>query len=245
MFDLRLDGEAAFLTLNRPEARNAIPAHRWPDIARAGDEAVRSGARILVLRGAGSAFCAGADISDFSAMRASPEAGAAFRQSMREGIEGLAGLPVPTVAAVDGPCFGAGVALAMACDLRIASPGSSFAITPAKFGISYPQEDVQRLVSLIGPGQASRLLLSALPISAAEAARIGLVEIVADPLEAELEAVAAAILAGSGESHETLKQAIRLAARGVASDERQDRRFDAMISSDALHERLRTLRSKG
>jgi enoyl-CoA hydratase/carnithine racemase len=99
---------------------------------------------------------------------------------MRGALEPLAGLPMPVIAAIDGDCFGAGVALALAADLRIAGPRAVFAVTPAKLGITYPQEDVARLVALVRPGQAARLLYGAARIDAAEAARIGLVEILAD-----------------------------------------------------------------
>jgi len=238
MFELRARGNAARLTLNRPEARNAVPAGRWAELGAAARRAVEGGARLLVVAGSGSAFCAGADIGDFAAMRSDPAAREAFRLDMRQGIEALAALPVPTVAAIHGPCFGAGVALAMACDIRVATGEAMFAVTPAKFGIGYPQEDVRRLVALVGPGQASRLLLTALPIPAEEALRIGLVEILASDLEAELERLAAAILAGSGDSHSTLKRALALAAAGIASDSAQDRAFDALLSSETLHRRL-------
>ncbi|HEY0412471.1 MAG TPA: enoyl-CoA hydratase/isomerase family protein [Allosphingosinicella sp.] len=245
MFDLALDGPVATLTLNRPEARNAVPAGAWRGLGEAAARAAASGARALVVRGAGSAFCAGADVADFAAMAGDEAACAAFRLGMREGMEALAALPIPVIAAIHGPCFGAGVALALACDVRLASPAASFAITPAKFGISYPQEDVHRLTALVGPGQASRLLLSALPVGAAEALRIGLVEAVAEDPEAALAVLTAAVAAGSADSHATLKRAIRLAAAGVASDAGQDRAFDALIASPALGARLRALRDKG
>jgi enoyl-CoA hydratase/carnithine racemase len=238
MFDLSVEGEAARLTLNRPEARNAIPRGGWRRLAEAAQGAVARGARLLVVQGAGSAFCAGADISDFEALRGDAAACEAFRRAMREGIDTLARLPVPTVAAIAGPCFGAGVALAMACDLRIAGPGASFAVTPAKFGLSYPQEDVARLVALTGPGQASRLLLTALPVGAKEALRIGLADLFAEDMEAELDRLVGAILAGSGDSHATLKSAIALAAAGVDRDGEQDRVFDALAGSEELHRRL-------
>jgi enoyl-CoA hydratase/carnithine racemase len=242
MFDLRLEGETARLTLNRPEARNAVPRDGWRRLAAAALDAVAGGARLLVVEGAGSAFCAGADISDFEALRGDPAACEAFRGAMREGIDTLAGLPVPTIAAIAGPCFGAGVALAMACDLRLAGPGAAFAITPAKFGISYPQEDVARLVALVGPGQASRLLLTALPIGVGEALRIGLADLLAEDLGAELERLVGAVLTGSGDSHATLKRGIALASAGVASDGEQDRLFDSLAGSEALHRRLAALR---
>src|SRR5690606_8347347 len=148
----------------------------------------------------------------------------------------LRALPVPTVAAIDGACYGAGVALAMACDLRLAAPDAPFAITPAKIGISYPQEDVHRLVALIGPGQAARLLFTGLSIDGAEAARIGLVDLAASAAERE-EAIAA-ILANGAESLATLKRALRLAAKGVRSDPAQDHQFDALLGGAELARRL-------
>jgi enoyl-CoA hydratase/carnithine racemase len=159
---------------------------------------------------------------------------------MRGALDALRALPIPTIAWIDGPCYGAGVALAMACDLRIATHDSRFAITPAKMGISFPQEDVHRLVSLVGAGQAARLLFTAASIDGAEAARIGLAEL-RDAEEAE---VVGAILANDGESLLVLKQAIALAAEGRRSDDEQDRRFDALIGGETLARRLEERRHK-
>lgn len=242
MFDLTLDDRVARLRLDRPEARNAIPAAGWGELARKCGEAAASGARLLVIAGAAEAFCAGADLADFPSFAADPVNAKAFRLVMRRGLDSVRDLPIATVALVEGPCYGAGVALAMACDLRIAGPGARFAITPAKFGISYPQEDVARLVALVGPGQASRLLLGAGSVDSAEAARIGLVELATAEAGAAVDALAAAIRANSAESVAVLKRAIRLAASGVSQDEEQDRRFDAMFGSAELLERLAALR---
>lgn len=245
MFDLGIDNGVARLTLDRPEARNAIPAAGWAALAGAAGEAERAGARILLLSGKGDAFCAGADIKDFEAMRGDPAAVARFREAMRGALDRVSSLAFPTVAVVDGPCYGAGVALALACDLRIAGPGSRFAITPARFGISYPQQDVARLVRLVGPGQAARLLLGAPSIEGAEAHRIGLVELsVAAALPEAVEALVKALLANSGDSLATLKRAIGLAAAGIAADEEQDRRFDALLAGEELADRLRERRGR-
>lgn len=238
MFVLTLDGAVARLRLDRPEARNAIPAHAWARLTEGCAEAVGSGARLLVLAGTPEAFCAGADLADFPAFTADPGAATAFRLVMRKGLDALRDLPIATIAAIEGPCYGAGVALAMACDVRIAGEGARFAITPAKFGISYPQEDVARLVALVGPGQASRLLLGAGSIGAAEAVRIGLVEYAAADVAAAVDELAGAILANSGESVAVLKRAIRLAGDGVARDGEQDRRFDALFGSADFAARL-------
>jgi enoyl-CoA hydratase/carnithine racemase len=233
MFDLTIDSGIARLTLSRPEARNAIPARDWHALGDAAEAAVEGGARVLLVDGAGSAFCAGADIKDFAAMLHDEAAASAFRLAMRDGIERLAAVPIPSVALIEGPCYGAGVALAMACDLRIAGPGAVFAITPAKFGISYPQQDVARLMALVGPGQAARLLYTGAAIDAREALRIGLVELLGGS-----EDVIACIVANSAASLSTLKRSIRLAAAGPREDAGQDRAFDLLLASDELPSRL-------
>lgn len=244
MLDLTLDGPVAHLRLNRPETRNAIPARDWALLAHRCGEAIRSGARLLILSGTQQAFCAGADLEDFRAFATDPKATSAFRTMMRTGLEALRDLPIATIAVVEGPCYGAGVALAMACDIRVAGEGARFAITPAKFGISYPQEDVARLVALVGPGQASRLLLGAGTVDSAEAARIGLVELAAADVGPAVEALAATILANSGESIAVLKRAIRIASGGAVRDEEQDRSFDSLFGSADFRERLAALRPR-
>jgi enoyl-CoA hydratase/carnithine racemase len=171
----------------------------------------------------------------------------AFRLAMRRAFESLSEVAIPVIAAIDGPCFGAGVALAKACDIRIAGPDARFAITPAKMGISYPQEDVHRLVALVGAGQAARLLFGAAPIDGEEAARIGLVELhseTAEGFEQDLAGLTEAILANSAHSLALLKGSIRLAASGIASDAGQDRAFDACFGSSEFEARLAALRPK-
>lgn len=233
MFRLSHDGEIARLTLDRAEARNAIPAAGWGELALL---LGKVDGRMLIVAGAGGAFCAGADFADLATMRGDEAARIRFREDMRAALDALRGLPMPTIARIEGPCYGAGVALAMACDVRIAGPGARFAITPARIGISYPQEDVHRLVGLVGAGQAARLLFTAAEIDGAEALRIGLAEL--DALDD------AAILANDSASLAELKRAIALAAAGVRSDPVRDRRFDALIGGDEIARRLEALRRK-
>ena len=232
MFELRIENETARITLQRPAARNAIPLAGWDALA----DTVRKaqGARLLILAGSPQAFSAGADLGDFAAMSGDQGAAAAFRQAMRRGIEAVAACPIPTIALIEGPCFGAGVALALACDLRLAGAGARFAITPAKIGISYPQEDVFRLVSLVGRAQAAKLLYTGTAIGRDEALRIGL----ADSPAEELDAVVSALLANDPASLATLKRGIALAAAGVSTDAAQDATFDALVAAPALAERL-------
>jgi enoyl-CoA hydratase len=234
MIELTRGGPVARLRLNRPAARNALAVRDWEGLA----DTVREigDARVLVVSGAEGAFSAGADLAEFETFRGDPVACTGFRTAMRNGLDAVAALPIATVAWIDGPCFGAGVALAMACDIRIASSKACFAITPAKMGIGYPQEDVARLVRLVGPGWAARLLLTGDAIDAATALRIGLVEEVVEP--DGFEAVLTALAAAAPESIAMLKRGILLAEAGALHDDEQDRRFDALLGSDAFAERL-------
>ena len=240
MFLLEHDGDLARLTLNRPEARNAIPAAGWAELAAAVGRAGAGDARLLVVTGAGGTFCAGADLADFAATRGDEAAAARFREEMRTALDALRELAMPTLAVIEGHCYGAGVALAMACDLRIASLTARFAITPAKLGIGYPQEDVHRLVELVGPGQAARVLFTAEPIDGEEARTIGLVD---DHMPREAQIIAA-ILANDRQSLTLLKDSIRRAACGIRSDAGMDARFDALIAGEEMARRLEALRRK-
>jgi enoyl-CoA hydratase/carnithine racemase len=240
MFRLERNDQLARLTLDRPDVRNAIPAAAWAELAGRLEMVEKSDARLLVVTGADDTFCAGADLGDFAAMRGDEAAIARFREDMRGALDRLRALAIPTLAVIEGHCYGAGVALALACDVRMAKPGAQFAITPAKLGIAFPQEDVHRLVTLIGPGQAARMLFTAEIVTGDEAKRIGLVEYYCT---GESEAIAA-ILANDPESLRTLKRAIARAGEGVCSDPEMDRRFDALLGGDQMARRLEALRRK-
>lgn len=246
MFDLRIEGGIARLTMNRPDARNAISFSGWGELAATAEEAMKVNARVLILSGeGGGAFCAGADISTFTTFHGDPDARTAFRLAMRRGLDALRGLPIPTIATIEGDCYGAGVALAMACDIRLAGTDAQFAITPAKLGIGYPQEDVHRLVALVGPGQAARLLMGAQSIDGREAERIGLVEqCVPAGLGVVVEEFAEAIAGNDPGSLRALKASIGKAAMGIAHDEERDRVFEELLGSEALAVRLAAFRDR-
>lgn len=172
------DGALATITLDRGGARNAIPLTGWQQLAQVGP--LVEDASLVVLRSADRVFSAGADLDELARLAAEPERRAPFREAMRAGIDAVAALPMPVVALVEGGCFGAAVALILACDWRIAGPDACFAVPPARLGIGYPAEDVARLAAQVGRGQAARLLSTARTIDSAEALRIGLVEVVAE-----------------------------------------------------------------
>ncbi len=246
MFDLKVDSGVARLAINRPEARNAIPLEGWARLAEAIGQVEEASSRLLVVAGEKDGiFCAGADISDFASFRGNPSARSFFRQSIRTALDRLRDLAIPTIALVEGGCYGAGVAVAMACDIRIAGGGARFAITPAKLGISYPQEDVHRLVSLVGPGQAARLLFGAQAVDGAEALRIGLVEFHCQgAVEEILQGLAESLLANDADSLVSLKRGIGLAALGISSDGDQDRQFDMLLGAEAVETRLAAHRNR-
>jgi enoyl-CoA hydratase/carnithine racemase len=242
MLRLGCEGKIVYLTLDRPAARNAITGEGWDQIAERIADVARTDARLLVVTGAGGTFSAGVDLSEFDAFEGQVAEAARLRQRIRTALDRLRALEIPTVALIEGPCYGSGVALAIACDLRIAAPEARFAITPAKLGIAYPQEDVHRLVRLVGAGQAARLLFTAGMIDAMEARRIGLVEMVEAPGAAK--SILKGILGNSAASLAVLKRSIRLTAQGVRSDPEQDRLFDELLAGTEVRERLEALRAE-
>ena len=182
-------GSVGEVVLNRPLARNAISRAMWRKIpALLGEAQNDSALRTLIVHGGeAAAFSAGANIAELSAMADDPAAAQAFYHDMCIALEALAAFPKPVIARIKGPCIGAGLALAMACDVRIAASTASFGITPAKLGLVYPLADTKRLVALIGPARAKDLIFSARLISADEALRLGLIEKIVS--EAELAAL--------------------------------------------------------
>ena len=179
MFRLEIDGPVARVVIDRGEKRNAIPIACWSALERTVNDAANGDSRLIVITSADpQSFCAGADLSELPELIDDVKKRHIFRGAMNSALSRIRAVGKPTLALVEGGCFGAGVSLAMACDMRIAGPNSTYAITPARFGISYPQPDLARLAELVGPGQAARLLYGAETIDATEAHRIGLIEMV-------------------------------------------------------------------
>ncbi|MEQ1699640.1 MAG: enoyl-CoA hydratase-related protein [Ilumatobacteraceae bacterium] len=188
-----VDGAVGTITLDRSEKRNAVTYDMWVALGEACRAlAADTRVRVIVLRGAGQHFCAGADITELLAVRAPGTP--SFMDANMAAEHALAGLPKPVVAVVQGDCIGGGAALAIDCDLRLAVEGSRFGITPAKLGIVYPPASLERAVRLLGPA-AKRLLYTGDLIDADEALRIGLVDelLAADAVEARLSELCATL----------------------------------------------------
>jgi enoyl-CoA hydratase len=189
----------AVISLSRPEKRNAMNAAMFAELGDAAAEA--SGdpeVRVVLVRGEGPSFCAGIDLAALG------DLAGAGGDGMREFVEVaqrpfrlLASMPKPTIAAVQGHALGAGLQLALACDLRVAAEGASLGILEVGFGIVPDLGGNHRLAALVGPSRAKELIWTARRIDAAEAERLGAVNRVVPPEDLEREARAlASTLAG-------------------------------------------------
>jgi enoyl-CoA hydratase/carnithine racemase len=172
---LETAGAVAVLTIDRPEKRNAMSFEMWSALPGllSGVEADRS-LRALVIRGTDH-FSAGADISEFTTLRADPPGARRYGEAVHAGERAIAGLSKPTIAAITGVCVGGGCEIALACDIRIAAEDARFGITPAKLGIVYNATSTKQLVDAVGPAWARQILYTADLVDAATALRIGLV----------------------------------------------------------------------
>ncbi|MEB2317441.1 MAG: enoyl-CoA hydratase-related protein [Pseudomonadota bacterium] len=179
--------EFAVLTINRPEALNALSFSLIRDIGAAIDEAGASAARALIVTGAGEkSFCAGADIKELmDRSLADQKRGAELGQSVFSKLDRLR---IPSVALVNGFAFGGGCELALACTFRLASPNARFGLPEIKLGLIPGYGGTQRLPRLVGEARAMELILTGRTAKAEEALRIGLVNRIVEPplLEAAL-----------------------------------------------------------
>ncbi len=169
--EVSLDGRVATLTLNRPEARNALSAQMCEDIIVAlhGLES-ETATRSIIVRGEGSAFCAGADFAAVSGKE-----GVDFLPTFERMLETVARCRLPTVACIHGAALGGGLQLATVCDFRIVASDAKLGIPSAKLGILVNFENVQRLVLVAGAAVAKEVLMTGRTYSGEEAAARGLV----------------------------------------------------------------------
>lgn len=200
------EGAVCTLTLNRPESLNALDTATFEalDAHFAALEAQTDSIGCVVLRGAGRAFCAGADLKAMAGVTIDPR----YKPGI---VERLARLPQPVIAAVHGACYTGGLEMALACDLILADASARFADTHGKWGLIGAWGMSQRLPRRIGPSAAKRMMLSSQPIDAAEAHRLGLVDMLAEEggLDALVGGFVTAVAANSRYTNLYVKQTLR------------------------------------
>ena len=231
MLSYDLSGDAAWLTIDRPEKRNALPVAGWHELAdllgRAEDEA-----RVAVVTGVGDAFCAGDDIASLVAAETDADV-VELADALVDALFGVETLDVPVVAAVNGLAYGGGCELVAACDLAVAVEGATFALPETTIG-AYPPYAVERIGATVGKKRLMELALTGDPIDAERAEEWGLVNrvVAGDELEGTVEAFAASVAESPRTATRTAKRA---AAAGLASADERER----------VHESLSTVLADG
>jgi enoyl-CoA hydratase len=224
-------GSIAFLTFNRPHARNALTWAMYDALVQAcdrvdGDETVR----VFVVRAAGDAFAAGTDIRQFTGF-ASGDDGIAYERKLDAVIDRLERVSVPTIAQVHGIAAGGGCAIALTCDLRVCTPTARFGVPIARtVGNCLSAANLARLVDLVGPARTKDLLFTGRLLDVTEAASLGLVTSVAEPDEIDnaVRDLAQAIAASAPLTVRATKEVVRrIAIR---------RRLDAPAADDIIAE---------
>ncbi|MDB5405503.1 MAG: enoyl-CoA hydratase [Rhodospirillales bacterium] len=218
-----IDRGVATLTLNRPDSMNALSRELYDALLEAlprlaGDASVGA----VVLTGAGRAFCAGSDVKSMIATaEMTLEARAQDLRRRTEIVRWLHEMPVPTIAMVNGAASGAGLSLALACDLRIAGEAARFATAFARVGLPGDFGVTWFLTQIVGPAKARELLLLADPLDAAAALALGMVNrVVADgDLTAATVALAQRLADGPRVAHRYMKANFNAALRGITLSE--------------------------
>ena len=168
MLGVTTDGDVVILELQREDRRNALNLDLCKAIHASVDDAVGAGARAIVVTGKGTAFCSGADLTGVY--------GDEFLEALYGMLHRLSQVPVPLIAAVNGPAIGAGTQLSIACDLRVADKKARFAVPTARNGMAVDAWTIRTLADLAGHGPARRMMLAAEGFDRPEALEIGLAD---------------------------------------------------------------------
>ena len=188
MIGIERTGDVATIELQRPERRNALNTELTDAVREAVQEAAADDVRAIVLTGSGTVFCAGADLSGDVFAADFPDKAIALNKAIDS-------VPVPVIAAINGPAIGAGVQLAMVCDLRVVSPDAYFQFPIARYGLALDNWSIRRLSSLAGYGRARGMLLAAEKLDAQTALMTGMANRIGTLADAQSWAAEIAALA--------------------------------------------------
>lgn len=233
--DVSVDGHRADLVLRRPDVLNAMDWEVFDAIAAGVDEiAAAEDVRVVVVSGEGRSFSSGIDTSTFGDLTGTPDERIARAQA---GGRKLAALPMPTIAKVQGHALGAGLQLALACDLRVVAEDASLGLLEGRYGIIPDLGGTQRLPRLVGPGWAKKMIWLAERIDGVTAGRIGLAEAVvaASDLDAATDALAERIVNAPPLATREAKRLVGLAGTvplGAGMDEEARAQLGLLASND-------------
>ena len=210
LIETHQNGATLHVTINRPEKANALTRQMLLDLRDVFSAAAKDrDLRAVVVSGAGGrVFCAGADLSSLSDDDDGPDPWAVM-------AEALNAIPVLTIAAINGPCMGGGLTLALDCDVRSGVPAARFSYPVLKNNVVPGQYDIDRLAALIGPGRAAAILLGGTTVQADEAVAWGLIDrlVEADALQRVCAEVARPAASASYEHLAALKSMLGKVAR--------------------------------
>ncbi len=240
-----LDGAVATITLNRPQARNALTASMkaalLTAVTRAADD---TGVRAVILTGAGDAFCAGQDLKEHADVLASGVTTIdTVRQHYNPIITAIMTMPKPVIAAVNGSAAGAGASLALACDFRVAAKRASFLMAFARVGLAADSGASWTLPRLAGAARAAELLMLAQPVPADQALTAGLVTSVVpdDDLMTEAAGLAGRLAAGPTTAYGAIKaQLLYATAHDLAQSLEHEAQVQDSLARTADHQAATT-----
>ena len=222
---LEYDGDIASVVLDRPDRRNALTQAMWHRLIEISEQIDADGrARLVLLRSSTPGiFSAGADVTEYREHATDLDWSEESQRIVGRALGAVAAISVPTLAVVDGPCFGGGCGLVVAADWCVATAGSTFAITPAKLGMVYPFPATVDLVDRVGAGAAKWLLFTGAAADAERAQRIGLV----DDLAADADGLAMLVEHYISMMRQTSTHSVRIMKQAIARVRRGDRTPDA------------------
>src|SRR5215204_2020617 len=236
-----ITGRVAMITLNRPEVMNAFSDTMREDLLRAVQEAASNAeVRCVVITGAGRAFCAGGDIASMAELQAKADTSVIDRRMTlgSQVVQCLREMPKPVVAAINGAAAGAGINLALACDIRLAAKSARFSESFVKIGLVPDWGGTYLLTQIVGTGKALELMMSGDRIDADDALRLGLLNRIFpdETFREEALRVAQQLASGPAETLAHIKRAVYLGAMGTLAEslayEEQAQRH-VFLSSDA------------
>jgi enoyl-CoA hydratase/carnithine racemase len=234
------------VTLNRPQKRNALNSAMIAQLRETFERvATDRSIRVMIVRGNGSAFCAGLDLREMAAQR---EAGEADLGGLEKVLEELEACPQPTIAAVQGDAVAGGCELALHCDIRVAADTARFSMPLARIGLAVPVTLTWKLVDTIGGAKTNELLFTGEAVAAETAATLGLVNRVvpADELDSAVEALTRQIVQNAPLSVRAMKAFVQRATSLHRSLPREDleEMHRRVRSSADLHEGLAAQRER-